>query len=314
MEVSLAEANTEAEILPQDDQEKPEISLSDDKVGAASDEIDEVSPEEGIKDLRRSLEEQKRLLENERRMRAEADMRAYQANVQAANNDHRVKTSNYHEVVSRINLIAERDKALTQELIDAKQMGDYQKEVEINRILSQSVNDMRILHNAKDRLEHELKQPVHEVPPPELNPVEQWAMSMPEKESRWVRSHMDKITDERMINKIRAAHYEAVAEGYEQSSPDYFRYVEERSGLSKPSQSSRRDNDDDEDDEAYSSAAKPRRSSPPPAAPVSRGGDRKGTFRLTQEEREIAKMCGQTEEEYYRQQKRAEKEKRAGAR
>jgi hypothetical protein len=300
--------------MADENSEKDGISASEttskdvvDDVGSVVDAIadeDGVSQEEGIADLRKSIEDQKRMIEEERQRRIEAEQAAYQARVQAASNDQQLKASHYHEVQSRIAFAAERERALMADWTDAKSMGDYAREAEVQKALIQNSNDMRVLEQAKGKLESMLRQPVQPVPEPMVSIAETWARQCGNSsDAAWLRSHEDKIRDDRTVNRVRAYHDEALESGYQQSTPEYYRYIEERAGWRRPS---RRD-EDDEDGDASSYAAKPRRSAPPPSAPVSRGGDRKGTFRLSAEQREIAKMCGQTEEEYYRNMQKEQK-------
>ena len=263
-----------------------------------------VSPEEGIADLRKSIEDQRRMLEEERQRRILAEQAAYQARVQAVNNDQQLRASHYHEVNTRINFANEREKALMAEWTEAKSMGDYAKEAEIQKALIQNSNDLRMLSQAKDKLEQILRQPVQPVPEPQISIAEAWARECGPSDAAWLRSHEDKITNDRVANRVRAYHEEALEQGIQQSTPEYYRFIEERAGWRRPA---RRDEYEDEDE-----APRTRRSAPPPSAPVSRGGDRKGTFRLSQQEREIAQLTGQTEEQYYRNKMRDQK--RAGER
>ena len=266
---------------------------------------DGLTPEEGIADLRKSIDEQRRMLEEERRLRLEAERAAYEARVQAVNNDQQLKASHYHEVQSRINFAIEREKALMQEWTDAKSMGDYAREAEVQKVLIQNSNDLRALEQAKGKLEQLLRQPVQTVAPPNVSAADEWIEQVSDpRDKEWIRKNGDRITPA-MKQRIHVYHAEATENGLEASTPEYYRFIEERAGWRK---NTRRDDDyEDDDDGVMSAASKPRRSAPPPSAPVTRGGDRKGTVRLSQEEREIAKLTGQTDEQYYRNKMRDQK-------
>ena len=112
-------------------------------------------------------------------------------------------------------------------------------------------------------------------------------------------------TDNRLYQKMLAAHNLAVADGIDPDTDDYFASIEDTLRIRSRN----------EYEDATSSAAKPlQRRSAPPAAPVSRSGTPTGTrpnrVTLTAEEREMASMMGMTPEEYGRNKLALKKEGR----
>lgn len=287
-----------------------EAKATVDEVAEAKEEReDAISPEDGIEQLRRSIEEERRLREEEKARRVAAEQLAYQARIEAQNNDQRARAAQYHEVNSRLSFANERERALMSEWAEAKSMGDYQKEAEIQKALIQNSQDIQKLGQVKGHLENSLRQPAAPVEPPQMSDIDRWVGTLGPTEMQWYRARADKIQTKQDLLRIQAAHYRAVAEGIDVSTPEYFRFVDEDAGLVR-----RAARQDEDDDEALSSASRsaPRRAAPPPAAPVSRGGDRRGAATLSAAEREAAEISGISYEEYYRNQQK--EKKRANAR
>ena len=54
---------------------------------------------------------------------------------------------------------------------------------------------------------------------------------LPEPAREWCRAHPEFVTDPRLNAKAQAAHFDAIAEGAEEFSPEYFDKVERKLGL-----------------------------------------------------------------------------------
>lgn len=299
----MAEEDKKIEDAPENEGVEIESKANEPEI----DDDDGIAPEEGIEELKRSLEEQKRAFEEERRLRAEADRRAYEAQVYAQQSHNEAKSANYYQIKGAVAQLEERGRGLVAALTEAKSMGDVQRETELQRELMKTDADMRILLTGKERLEQELRQPVRPVPPPQVDPIEAAAATMSPRSAAWTRSHRDFLVDQRNAQLARAAHFKAEALGHVQDSDAYFSFIEEELGLRSRGRRQQEEYEDDDSALSSASAPSPRRSVAPPAAPVSRGGSRKGTFTLTPEEREIAQITGQTEEQYYRNKMRDKK-------
>ena len=84
-------------------------------------------------------------------------------------------------------------------------------------------------------------------------------------------------------------HGDAVDDGIEPDTAEYFRYIEKRLGFKQ----------DEYGGSPMSSAAKPSsRQSPPPSAPVNRDTGRTNVAHLTRAQADTAKALGMTEKEY----------------
>jgi hypothetical protein len=85
-------------------------------------------------------------------------------------------------------------------------------------------------------LEHE--QVLRNTPVP-ADPVEAACAGLSERSAQWLRKHPEYVVDPRKNAKIRAAHFDAVAEGLREDTPEYFAHVERKIGLSDSTRSSR---------------------------------------------------------------------------
>jgi hypothetical protein len=58
------------------------------------------------------------------------------------------------------------------------------------------------------------------------DPVEDYARGRTAKSAAWIRSYRDYVTDPQKFARLNAAHYDAVGEGLEADSSEYYRHVE----------------------------------------------------------------------------------------
>lgn len=109
------------------------------------------------------------------------------------------------------------------------------------------------------------------------DPVESYLAGRSAPTQKWLRAHTEWITDARKNAKLTAAHMDAVAEGLEADTADYFDHVETFIGLRKQQNGNGRD--------ATNTTTQPKRKTSVPAAPVhqSSGGTNGGSreVRLT---------------------------------
>jgi len=301
-----------------DEEDKNVVAKSEDDVVENNDELgvgqptpqdDGITPDEGIEDLKKSIEAQKRMVAEAQRARAEAEKRAYEAQVLAQQKSHEALEANYYSVVGAIKNISDYDQQLLAQLSEAKSMGDYNREAEIQRELIQNARRLQDLERGRDAFEEQRKQPVQPVPPPQIDQIEAWASRLSPQSGDWLRRNRDHLQAPNSDKLVLAAHYKATANGLKVDTPDYFAFVEEEVGIRN--RASRRDDYEEDETEvsplSSSSNSAPRRSVSPPSAPVSRGGTRKGTINLSSAEREAAKISGVSEEEYYRNKMRGDR-------
>lgn len=251
-----------------------------------------VSAEDGIKEM-------KRRLDAERRAREEAELRAYQAAQRAQSASMEVKDSNYQLVVNAIETVKGRSEQLKNAYKEAMSVGDYDKIAEIQEAMAINASHMAKLEDGKRQMEAYAKQPVQPVPPPPQrieDIVENMAKSVSPRSAEWIRSRKDVLTDDRSIKKMFRAHEDAIDDGLEPDTDDYFAFIDSRLNVKKVVE--RPIQTEATPENPLSSASAPKKSSPPPAAPVSRSGGRPNVVRLTRDQAEMAKMLGMTEADY----------------
>lgn len=281
------------------------------KAEDASSDDENLTPEQGIEDLKRNYEELKKSAEQERQARAQAERVAYNAQVAAQNERMNAAAANYQSVKDGISFLKGREAQVLEAWKEAKSLGDYSREAELQREMYGMQQTLERLEGRKAQFENFFQRPPEPVAPPqELDPVEAFAQQQTAPTAAWIRRNREFIAEETNKHLVAAAHHRALADGYEMDTPAYFRAIEEDLGIRKPSRRVERDEDDEDDDRRPVS----RRSSPPPAAPVSRGGTRKGAVTLNAAERDAAEVSGLSYEEYYRQQQKIKREERQGGR
>jgi len=296
---------------------KVEIEEEKEPAKAKSEEVPEISPQEGINELKRRLiEEQNARVEAERRMQA-----AYQQ-AQRAKVD--VTEAQYHQVVSALETIEGRGKALEAAYAEASSVGDYEKLAQINRAMVVNQDQMERLRAGEKAIREQMEveraspnaQPVQPMPsaPRVDDVIEDMASKVTPRSAAWLRSAKDHLRDEKSIRKMFNAHEAAILDGVTPDSDEYFEFIEQRLGMRKVAPAAPPPADE-EDNSALSAAAAPapaRKPSPPPAAPVSRGSSRPGTVRLSAAEAQTARDLGMSPEEYARNKQALIKEGRYG--
>lgn len=274
-------------------EEKPdiEVRIEDDKPEKKKKEAAEkvVAPEEGISELKRKLEAEKRRAED-------AERRVLQANHQINKAYAETAESKYDLVVSALETVKTRGEQLKTAYSESMAVGDYNKAAEIQQAMAETTHQLAELRRGEKAMKEQIKaaeaQQVRPVDPP-ADPVEQMAQSVSPRSASWLRENKDILRNDRAVRKMFRAHEDAVEDGIEPDTDEYFSFIEQRLGV-------RRQVEDESDPMSAAAApAAPRRSVSPPAAPVSRGnGMRPGVVRLTRDEAETAKLLGMTEKEY----------------
>lgn len=268
-----------------------------------------VTPDEGIENLRARLGE-------ERQAREAAERRAEMAQHQAQNANREVADTNLTLVKNAINTVKQQQNILKANLRAALSTGDYGKAAELQDHMSMNSAKMLQLENGRAAMESAPPPQVERTQPQQADPVELLASQLTPRSAAWVRSNPQYARDQRLYQKMVAAHNLAVADGYAPDSDDYFSVVEQTLNVNR--------NAARHEETALSSASTPkatRQSSgvpavPPAAAPVSRTGTPTGTnpniVRLTREEKDMAASSGLTEQEYAKQKLALQREGKIG--
>ena len=257
-------------------------------------EVAESEPvEAGPSDADLALKHLKEQLEAANRARVEAEYRAQESDRQAQKADMNTQQANLYTISSAIDAQKREVEIQKATLAAALSNGDHQQAAEIQYAMSETSSRLQQLQLGKEALEKEIKNPPQKQYQAPVDPVEQFASQLSPRSAAWVRAHPQCVTDPRLQQKMIAAHNIAVADGIPADSDDYFQFVEDTLKISPKRQEAQ--------ESAMSDASAPvQRRTAPPATPVSRSGTGTGrqTARLTKEEAEMAKMMGQTPEEY----------------
>lgn len=280
--------------------DEPKVEVEEEKPVEAKkiEKAPEVSPEEGIEAL-------KKRLDAERKRAEAAEKRAHEAKQQIAKAHQDVKDSNYQLVSNALETAKGRAEALKTAYAEALSVGDHNRVAEVQSAMVENENHISELKRGKKALKQQMKEAeeANKVEPMErtVDPIEQMAQTVSPRSASWLRDNRDNLRDERSVRKMFRAHEDAIDDGIEPDSDEYFSFIEGRLGWKKAPEP-----------EPLSEAAPPKRQAPPPAAPVSRGGQRANVIRLSAAEADTAKALGMTPEEYAKNKVLLQKEGRYG--
>ena len=238
----------------------------------------------------------------EKATRLAAERQAREAAEQAAQARTGAHDANLNMVNGAIERVKQDTATLKLALKEAWTIGDYDKAADIQEAMATNAANMMRLTDGKSAME---AAPPQKAVPVAADPVEALASQLSAASAAWVRKHPECVTDQRMFQKMVAAHNLAVADGIGADTLEYFDFVETTLKL-KPVRAAETPRQPDsapqEEESPMSSAAAPaQRRSAPPAAPVSRQnvpGQKPNVMRLTQAEANIAADMGMTVKEY----------------
>ena len=272
---------------------KPEDEIIVEK----ADETSKDEPKEPVVTVDEGLTRLKEQLENEQRARQDAEKRAAEAAQKAHQSQAEAQDSNLHLVINAISTVRQSNEILKSNLSAAYAASDFDTVSEIQMQMSENAAKLSQLEQGKQALESAPKQQAPQAYAGD--PVEVMASQLSPRSADWIRRHPDYARDQRLTQRMLAAHNLAITDGFAADSDDYFDAIETtlRLRTAAPVQQ----------EAPTSSAAEPtQRRSAPAAAPVSRSTSGTGTstkgnrVTLTSAEREMAEMMGQTYEEYGR--------------
>jgi hypothetical protein len=253
-------------------------------------------------DVQKTIKSLKSRIEQEQKAREDAEERARVASQKLSAAYNEVEDSNINLITSAIETVKRENEYLKNEYRNALALSDYDRVADLQEAMSGNAAKLLQLENGKQSMQSKPRQKA----PDYSNPVEQFASQLSPRSAEWVRRNPQCVTDQRLQQKMIAAHNLAVADGYQPDSDDYFGFIEDT--LKVGNRYSRQD-DSNREESALSSASKPvSRQAPPPAAPANRGSTRPNVVRLTKAEAETAKMFGMTEQEYAKNKVALQKE------
>jgi hypothetical protein len=290
------------------DDDTPKVEIVDEvdekpSKKAEKEEKVEVTPDEGILELKKSLE-------REKQSRLEAERRALAAQRQAAEAQENTAEAQYQLVTNAIETVKERAEALKSAYAESMQVGDYAKAAEIQNAMAVNAHQLEKLKDGKKAMKKQIKEAENAPPAPQPkgDMIDQLAEQVSPRSASWLRANRDVLNNKRMIEKMGLAHRETEIDGIVPDTDEYFEFIESRLGL-------RNRVDKVEAVESPLSAASapaPKKSTQPPPAPVSRGTQRPNVMRLTAAEADMASSLGMSPEEYAKNKALAMKEGRYG--
>jgi hypothetical protein len=275
------------------------VVLEDDQVSARDDDSDDTDPVKAIETLKKKLK-------MEQEARQEAEQRAQKAAFQAQKASYEVEDTQMHLVANAIETIKRDNEILTANYAESMRNGNFEEGARIQLVMSQNSSNLKQLEDGHVRMQEDArnKPPAPPEPPQQLKPeqqIDQIIGQVSKPSAQWLRENRDRFEDDRTINKMFRAHGDAVDDGIDPDTPEYFRYIEKRLGFKQ----------DENGGSPMSSAAKPTsRQSAPPSAPVNRDSGRSNVAHLTRAQAETAKALGMTDKEYALQMMALQKEGR----
>jgi len=248
--------------------------------------------------------ELKKQLEDERKARLEAENRARDAAKAASEAKNETEDTQLHLIKSAMDTVKRNNEQLRAAYAQAMSAGEYEKASAIQEDIASNAYRLQELDRGREAMETRPKQAVI------ADPVEALAAQLTPRSADWVRKHPNCVTDQRLYQKMVAAHNIAMADGHTADTDGYFEAVEQIMGFKKPAPEPVY-----EDENPLSAAAAPvapRRSVAPPAAPPTRasGSSSSRAVGLTPAEAEAAEFSGLTHEEYFAQKQRYAAESR----
>lgn len=288
------------------DDDTPVVEIVNDASEKSSKKADkhEVSPDEGILELKKSLE-------REKQARLEAERRAHQATQQAQKAQIDKNDSDYQLVVNAIETVKAQNETLKSAYADAMSAGDYSRAAEVQESLSVNANQLAELKRGEKAMKEQLKANediASQSKQPQGDIVDQLAANVSERSASWLRESRDYLKSERDIRKMFRAHEDAIDDGIAPDTDEYFEFIEGRLGMRNRLERS----ESVDNPLSAASAPAPKKAPQPPPAPVSRSTQRPNVMRLTAAEADMASSLGMSPEEYAKNKALAMKEGRYG--
>lgn len=286
--------------------DQPVVEIVDEPVtegnveAVEGDDKPDYDPEKALRKLQKKLEK-------ERKARADAERMAREAAEHARMAQNEVSDSNLHLVSGAMDSIRRDQEILKAHIRDAMTIGDYEKVADLQEQMATNITNLRQLERGYEEMKQQPRFQPQPMPRTELS-VDNLIDQVTPKSAEWLKRNREHLPDERSIRVMARAHEDAVDFGIAPESDAYFKFVENRLGISSKSRSI------PEVDNVMSGAseAKPRRSAPP-SAPVSRhppdSPNRHGVIRLTPAEVEAAEFSGLTPQQYYENKMRDQRQR-----
>lgn len=235
----------------------------------------------------------------------------------------RAEQGEYDSVANALIARQNEEQILKSQLLDAKQRGDAQAEVDIIDKMTAIKIEVQQLQSGKADFERQFQQRQNQPPPPPQQyqqpstpqQVADWVIAQRNDwrpgEVDWIREHPDAVADPGQFQQLQAAAAYAAKRGIERGTPEYFQLVNDRLGYE--ADEPQYDEVDMVDEPRHNPrplpAAPPSRPSPGLSVREAPSGTR---VTLSPAEREAAKISKISEHEYARNKARLVDMKRRG--
>lgn len=247
--------------------------------------------------------------DRERQGRLDAERRAHEAGGRVAQSEEEIRKSHITTMASALEVLKGQRDQLKSNYAAAMAAGDFDKAAEYNDAAIEVVQQISEISRGKLLAETQPTSRQRTATPSGDPVVEGVASTLTPLSANWVRAHPEYARDQKLLNKMKAAHFKVVSElGDDKAeSPEYFAAVEAELGISGTHAKANGDAAGTGGvDVTLSDAAKPtqtreaaeRREVQSSPAPAGTGGTRTRTVRLTPEQQDAAKISGLTNEEY----------------
>lgn len=243
-----------------------------------------------IEDLKRQLANERagRTAEAQRREQAESERDLARGAVQTESG-RRWQAEEQALDTSLSSLATEMD-ALEERYGSLIENGQFKEAAKVQRRMTEAAADARLAQEKKvwltDARRLEEEQQSRRAPSPQQREGEIDLSNYSPQQRRWIRDeHPEYLTDARFRAKVAAAHFDAIAEGYDIDSDDYFKHIEQMAGKKAPIRP--------QETEIQEEPSSRRRVAP--EVPVQRrtqqSTQREAALRLTEDEREAADIA-----------------------
>ncbi len=273
-----------------------DIEIPDDELAPAADIVIEepaAEPKPEAPSVDESIEELKASVARETQRANAAEQRANEATHIAVARTNETAESNLNLVTNAIGTLKSAQETLKGGYSQAMANQDYDGAAEIQVQIADNAAKLQQLEQGEAQMKATPKVEMPQRGDPVEEVASRLAQSGAPKSAAWVRAHPDYIHDPRLNARMVAAGNFAATD-HPVDSDAYIEAVERTLGLRQ------------EQETVLSDAAQPaQRRNAPPAAPVSRsgsgaGGSNPNRVTLSAEEREMAALTGQTDEEFAR--------------
>lgn len=261
--------------------------------------------DDGIAELKKRLEAAESTAKSEQEARARAERERNEAVQRAYHAKNEKEDTDLRLIESALSQVQANAAHLESSYAEAITAGDAIRAAKIMREMA--ANEARALQLQNGQ--QSLKERPKEQPKP-LDPVEAFAAQLSPKSAAWVRAHPEYVTNPKLQRKMIAAHSLAVEDGIPADSDDYFASVEDTLKIASRAIKAQVDPDDEEISPFSDAGAGRSRQSP--AIPVSRditpSGERTRVVRLSPDEMQMAKDCGMSPQEYWKNKEELKRE------